>query len=100
MQVINLSGEFFTVTAYTDGTFQKRETIWKETEEDYRTTLMISSEDWIEVRFPKKNFEAWFNHSARLVRRIDIGGLLKTEISRGTGVTKNYVLVTSIRHWE
>lgn len=98
MNKITVSGMFYTVEAYSDGTAKRRESVWKETNEDFRTTLVISHEDWIEVRFPKKDFTNLGSYCRNMVKA-EVYGSLKTEISRGTGFTRNYIQVERILSW-
>ena len=98
MNKITVSGMFYTVEAHTDCTTTRREAIWKETEEDFRTNLVISHEDWIEVRFPKKEFSniGSYCHNMSMT---ELYGSLKTEVSRGSGVVRNYIQAERILSW-
>lgn len=98
MNKITVGGMFYTIEAHTDGSTSRRESIWKETEKDFRTTLVIGIEDWIEVRFPKKDFPhiGSFCHDMGMA---ELYGSLKTEISRGTGIVSNYIQVERILSW-
>jgi hypothetical protein len=98
MNKITVSGMFYTMLAHSDGTAEHRESIWKETEKDFRTTLVISYEDWIEVRFAKKVFPNISSYCRNMVNA-ELYGELKTEISRGTGFTRNYIQAERILSW-
>lgn len=98
MNKITVAGMFYTIEAHTDGSTSRRESIWKETPEDFRTTLAISHEDWIEVRFPKKEFPH-ISAYCRSMGMAELYGLLKTEISRGSGIVSHYIQVEHILSW-
>lgn len=95
MNKITVAGMFYTIEAYTDCTTTRREAIWKETGEDFRTTLAISYEDWIEVRFSKKEFPHIGSY-CRNMSMAELYGSLKTEISRGSGIISHYIQVERI----
>lgn len=98
MNKITVAGMLYTIDAYTDCTTTRREAIWKETKEDFRTTLVISHEDWIEVRFARKEFPDIGSY-CRNMSKAELCGSLKTEISRGTGTVSNYIQVERILSW-
>ena len=98
MNKITVAGMLYTIEAHTDCTTTRREAIWKETEEDFRTTLVISHEDWIEVRFPKKEFHNIGSY-CRNMHMVELCGTLKTEISRGSGTVSNYIQAERILSW-
>lgn len=98
MNKITVGGMFYTIEAHTDCTTTRRESIWKETEKDFRTTFVIGIEDWIEVRFAKQEFPhiGSYCHDMGMA---ELYGALKTEISRGTGIVSNYIQVERILSW-
>ena len=98
MNKITVAGMLYTIEAYTDGTTTRREAIWKETEEDFRTTLVISHEDWIEVRFSKKEFP-YIGSYCRNMSMTELYGSLKTEVSRGSGTVSHYIQAEHILSW-
>ena len=98
MNKITVAGMLYTIEAHTDCTTTRREAIWKETEEDFRTTLVISHEDWIEVRFSKKEFP-YIGSYCRNMSMTELYGSLKTEISRGSGIVSHYIQVEHILSW-
>ena len=94
MNVVKLVGRFCKLTAYTDKTIKIEDAFeWKHGDGFYSATFLTCDGAWIEVRVKATYFEYWYTHFVKESEVVQVGGRLCTEISRGTGIVKNYIAI-------
>lgn len=94
MNVVKLLGHFCKVTAYTDETTKIEDAFeWKHGDGFYSATFLTCDGAWIEVRIKTSYFEYWYSHFVEGLEIVQVEGRLCTEISRGTGIVKNYIAI-------
>ena len=94
MNVVKLVGRFCKVTAYADETIKIEDAFeWKHGDGFYSATFLTCDGAWIEVRVKATYFECWYSHFVKWSKVVQVEGRLCTEISRGTGIVKNYIAI-------
>lgn len=94
INVVKLLGHFCKVTAYTDETIKIEDAFeWKHGDGFYSATFLTCDGAWIEVRVKTSYFEYWYTHFVEGLEVIQIEGRLCTEVSRGTGIARNYIAI-------
>ena len=94
MNVVKLLGHFCKVTAYTDETIKTEDAFkWKHGDGFYSATFLTCDGAWIEVRVKTSYFEYWYPHFVEGMEVVQVEGRLCTEVSRGTGIVRNYIAV-------
>lgn len=94
INVVKLLGHFCKVTAYTDKTIKIEDAFeWKHGDGFYSATFLTCDGAWIEVRVKTAYFEYWYSHFVEGMGVVQVEGRLCTEISRGTGIARNYIAI-------
>lgn len=94
MNSVKLSGNFVEVTAYTDGSIETvYKEVWKEKGDYKKATFLASDGVWIEVRVRTDYFDWWYTNYVAGKEVVMIDGKLCTEVSRGSGIVKNYIRI-------
>lgn len=94
MNIVQLLGHFCKVTAYTDETIKIEDAFeWKHGDGFYSATFLTCDGAWIEVRIKTSYFDYWYSHYVKGLEIVHVEGRLCTEISRGTGIIKNYIAI-------
>lgn len=94
INVVKLLGHFCKVTAYTDVKIKTEDAFeWKDGDGFYSATFLTCDGAWIEVRVKTAYFDYWYSHFVEGLSVVQIEGRLCTEVSRGTGIVRNYIAI-------
>lgn len=103
MNYVEFTGKVASVDAYTDGSYRvidEHNCSWTVTEDYYSVTLVNAEQNeisWIKARFPKKLDKDFFEkHKPEDIKLLGIEGVIRTDISRGSGYVSNYIEVNKI----
>lgn len=96
MNIIELTGYLKTVTAYTDGEIQVKDAVeWRHGSRESETTFFTDDKAWIRAVFDEQLY-FYMIGTDRIKKHLKIIGELRTEVSRGLGIVKNYIKVTRV----
>lgn len=96
MNKITLTGYLKTVSAYTDGGIKVEDKIkWRREIVGSETTFYIDDKAWVRVVFDEQLCDYLFTAN-RVMKHLKIGGELRTEVSRGSGIVTNYIKVKEV----
>lgn len=94
MNSVKLLGHFAEVTAYTDGSIKVvDEEVWEAKGDYKKATFLASDSAWIEVRVRTDYFDWWYTNYVKGREVVMLDGKLCTEVSRGSGIVKNYIWI-------
>ena len=94
MNSVKLSGNFAEVYASTDGSIKTvKKEVWEEKGDYKKATFLASDGAWIEVRVRTDYFDWWYTNYVAGKEVVMLDGKLCTEVSRGSGIVKNYIWI-------
>ena len=94
MNSVKLLGKFAQVYASTDGSIKVvNKEVWEDKGDYKKATFLVSDGAWIEVRVRTDYFDWWYTNYVAGNEVVMLDGKLCTEVSRGSGIVKNYIWI-------